>query len=230
MGDAKQSSTSSEGTSPGYGNGPGYWDARYQADPEPFEWLEGWTDLVGIFEELTDRNTAVQILHVGCGNSPMIEKMYDAGYRNIVNIDTSKVVIQQMADRNKGIRPDMAWQVMDATNMSFEDGSFDLVVDKSVMDTFACTDNATMTIARYMKEVTRVLRPGGSFVAVSYGAPETRRSFFQFEHLDLNMKEVKMPQKHETSNPHFAYVCRLGPDAATKLKEMWPDVASNLGR
>ena len=48
---------------------------------------------------------------VGCGNSKLSQQMYDAGYKNIVNIDISPVVIQQM----KSHSPQMEWIVMDAT-------------------------------------------------------------------------------------------------------------------
>jgi len=72
--------------------------------------------------------------------------MYDEGFRRIVNIETSSVVIGQMASRNAG-RAGMEWHVMDATNMTFERGGFDLVVDRSVLDTFACMGNSSAALA-----------------------------------------------------------------------------------
>lgn len=33
---------------------------------------------------------------VGCGNSKLSQQMYEAGYKNICNIDISPVVIEQM--------------------------------------------------------------------------------------------------------------------------------------
>lgn len=33
---------------------------------------------------------------LGCGNSELSQKMYDDGFENIVNIDISDVVIEQM--------------------------------------------------------------------------------------------------------------------------------------
>ena len=38
---------------------------------------------------------------IGCGNSRLSENMYDVGIKNIVNIDLSSVVIQQMNAKNK---------------------------------------------------------------------------------------------------------------------------------
>merc|ERR1712232_810387 len=105
-GDEKPEETS--GTSPGYGNGSAYWDARYRADPEPFEWLERHEDLRSLLDEISGGNRSVRILHLGCGNSLLTERMYDDGYLNIVNADTSSIVIAQMIARNAK-RPEMRW-------------------------------------------------------------------------------------------------------------------------
>ena len=53
---------------------------------------------------------------LGCGNALMSEHMYDAGYRNIVNIDISSVVIENMRERNKE-RSLMTWEVMDVRDL-----------------------------------------------------------------------------------------------------------------
>lgn len=36
------------------------------------------------------------ILMVGCGNSQLSQQMFEAGYKNICNIDISPIVIDQM--------------------------------------------------------------------------------------------------------------------------------------
>lgn len=55
---------------------------------------------------------------VGCGNSKLSDQMYQNGYKNIVNIDISPTVINQMKDKF----PHMVWEVMDATKMTYKDG------------------------------------------------------------------------------------------------------------
>mmetsp|Transcript_132041 Transcript_132041/g.232553 ORF Transcript_132041/g.232553 Transcript_132041/m.232553 type:complete len:270 (-) Transcript_132041:64-873(-) len=206
--DEQKSQESPEGAAPGYGNGPGYWNARYEKDVEPFEWLETYADLHGMVEEATGGSHSSRVLHIGCGNSTWTEQMYDAGYQEILNIDTSDVVIRQMISRNKD-RPGMIFEEMDATKMTIEDNSFDLALDKSVLDTFACTDSAMLTIATYLKEVTRVLRPGGVFLCISYGAPDTRTVFFQLPHLDWSYRQVEIPPKQAGGGTHWAYICHL---------------------
>ena len=41
-------------------------------------------------------NKDIRILVLGCGNAEFSEDIYDDGYKNIVNVDISSVVIRQM--------------------------------------------------------------------------------------------------------------------------------------
>lgn len=56
--------------------------------------------------------------------------MHEAGYKNILSIDISPSVIEQMKQQF----PDLAWEVMDATKMSYKDGEFDVIIDKGTLD------------------------------------------------------------------------------------------------
>ncbi|KAL8223222.1 hypothetical protein R6Q57_020621 [Mikania cordata] len=58
-------------------------------------------------------NSKVQILMPGCGNSPLSEQLYNAGFRCIPKIDFLKVVIGDMLKRDVCSRPCMRWRVMD---------------------------------------------------------------------------------------------------------------------
>lgn len=73
------------------------------------------------------------VLVVGCGNSRLSENMFDVGMKNIINIDLSSIVIQQMSSKNKN-RKEMQFLKMDMLNMEFEDSKFDAVVDKGTLD------------------------------------------------------------------------------------------------
>ena len=70
---------------------------------------------------------------LGCGNSMLSEDVYNDGYRNIVNIDFSSIVINNMKRKCQRL-VDMDWIVMDITNMSFAPCSFDVVVEKATLD------------------------------------------------------------------------------------------------
>ena len=71
-----------------------YWDKRYTASgqDESYEWLESYATLRGILKKfLTHKD--IKILMLGCGNANLSADIYDDGYRNITNVDFSKVVI-----------------------------------------------------------------------------------------------------------------------------------------
>ena len=67
---------------------------------------------------------------VGCGNSKLSGQMFKNGYSNVINIDISPSVIAQMKEQF----PDLVWQVMDATDLQYKDGEFDVVMDKGTLD------------------------------------------------------------------------------------------------
>lgn len=223
MSGTQDSSRTSAGAKPrtrpdDYGSGASYWDSQYLKHPRPFEWLREFKELADFVEKVTGGNRASSILHVGCGNSMITESMYDAGYHQIVNIDVSSVVISQMAARNNG-RPDMRWLQMDATCLEFADSSFDMVLDKSLIDTLACTPCAqrSETMQSFMEEVFRVLRPGGVYLCISFGTPSARQSHFELPCVaDVSVHELAA--KREGLTPHFVYICRKANNAFSAVE------------
>lgn len=197
-------------STPAYGHGTDYWNDRYQKSSDPFEWLEDYRQLHGMIAELTKDigGRSVKVLHVGCGNSMLTEKMYDDGYENIVNIDTSDIVIAQMLDRNRH-RTNMTWSVMDATQTTFSDDSFDLILDKSVLDTFCCMSQSSQVISRYLDEVRRLMRPGGSLLCVSFGDPSSRLHYFNKPNYNWTTEQIDIPPMSAASNMHYAYICKV---------------------
>merc|ERR1712151_1025049 len=92
---------------------------------------------------------------------------------------------------------------MDATQLSFADSSFDLVLEKSLLDTFLCMPLSTRvgTIAQYFCEVLRVLRVGGIFLCISFGKPEDRLPHLQRAGFVVTVREI------QTGQPHQTWVC-----------------------
>ena len=93
--------------------------------------------------------------------------MYDDGYPHIKNIDLSGVVIRKMRAANEEVRPLMTWTEMDATDLAYDDETFDVAFDKSTMDCLFCCDSSNTIIAEMMRESWRVLKPGGLFISLS---------------------------------------------------------------
>ena len=58
--------------------------------------------------------------------------MFDAGYENTVSIDISSVVIERMQEQAKSKNMNIDYRQMDATQMDFEDDSFDAIIDKEI--------------------------------------------------------------------------------------------------
>jgi hypothetical protein len=67
----------------------------------------------------------------------MHSRCFRGGYCNLINIDISKVVVEQQRLKY----PQINWEVMDVLDMSYEDGSVPAVVDKSLIDTLLCYKN-----------------------------------------------------------------------------------------
>ena len=67
--------------------------------------------------------------------------------------------------------------------MKYPDGYFDIAIDKSTIDAILCGDNAFLNVARMTKEIQRVLKEGGVYIAISYGKPENRSFHLEREHL-----------------------------------------------
>ena len=151
----------------------------------PFAWplLRGasrryWQDLASTWGEGVDRSSpdylgplAAGLLHV----RPHPERALDIGtglgdgallvarefpHARVRGVDLSEQMVRR-AQARIGLDPDgrVAFRVADASNLPFEDDSFDLVTQLNMPPFFA--------------EIARVLRPGGSVVIAASWGPST---------------------------------------------------------
>ena len=88
---------------------------------------------------------------------------YKGGFTNIINVDYSEIVIIQQKQR----WPNLPWIVMDALDMDFADDEFDVIVDKSLVDTTMCYKSGKDATSLLYSEFHRVLKPGGRLITVS---------------------------------------------------------------
>ena len=194
-----------------------YWDERYTKDPEPFDWYQrysGVKDLIAQYVKKTDH-----ILNIGCGNSRLSEDMYDDGFSTIANIDISKVCVDQMIEKYRD-KTGLSWQQMNCTALEFPDEAFDAVIDKGTIDSILCGEGSTSNVGKALSEITRVLKPNGVLLMLSYGIPDNRLSYLDNDayHWSVQVHTVPKPtvsasaaqDSSDANSVHYMYVCAKG--------------------
>ena len=77
----------------------------------------------------------------------------------------------------------------DCTDMpEFESNSFDVMIDKSTIDALLCGDRSFIMTAKMLKEIQRVVKVGGAYIAISYGNPDSRVFHLKREFTSWNLK------------------------------------------
>ena len=127
------------------------------------------------------------------------------------------------------------YRVMDVTRMTFSDASFDCVLDKATLDTMCQLDDETTeddedvsktglstkrrvssNAKRMLLESCRALRPGGTYVCVTYGAPSDRMDLFLDLELDWDLVAHREIPKNKTKYHLYALRRRGGVDVTKK--------------
>jgi len=123
-------------------------------------------------------------------------------------------VIEQMRSKNT---TSMEYVVMDVTNMSaLESSSFDSVIDKGTLDALLCGEGSAENADHMCSEVSRLLKPGGAFMLITYGSPKTRMQYleprkYQWEvsKFTVDKPTVNFEDKDQREKDvHYVYVCR----------------------
>lgn len=149
-----------------------YWDARYVQEGGSFDWYQRYSDLRPYVRRYLPPSS--RVLMVGCGNAVMSEDMVKDGYEELVNIDISSVAIDVMRRKYANI-PQLKYMQMDVRDMSFfPDESFDGVIDKGTLDSLMCGTDAPLSATQMLGEVSRLLKPGGIYMLITYGDPTVR--------------------------------------------------------
>ncbi|CAL1411758.1 unnamed protein product [Linum trigynum] len=149
-----------------------YWDARYVEEAGSFDWYQRYSSLRPFVRHYVP--TSSRVLMVGCGNALMSEDMVKDGYEDIMNIDISSVAIEMMSKKYEYI-PQLKYMKMDVREMSaFADDSFGSVIDKGTLDSLMCGNDAPISAAQMLGEVSRLLKPGGTYMLITYGDPKVR--------------------------------------------------------
>jgi SAM-dependent methyltransferase len=113
------------------------------------------------FYKYPDRNQ-ISILEIGCGPGGNIWYLAREGF-SVYGIDGSRTAIEIAKNRliNEGLTANL--QIGDILNLSYPDTYFDCVIDIECL--YANTESDT---TRIIKEIHRVLKPGGKFYSKTF--------------------------------------------------------------
>ena len=127
--------------------------ARFRTNPRPWP---AW-----VFDQLEGRD-GCRVLEVGCGtgllwqvNAPRVPASW-----SLVLTDSSEGMLAETRRRIDGLACPVQYRVMDAQEITFPDGAFDIVIASHML--YHVPDRARAII-----EARRVLREGGSFYATT---------------------------------------------------------------
>ncbi|XP_022761871.1 methyltransferase-like protein 13 isoform X1 [Durio zibethinus] len=187
------------------------WDSFFtlRGSDDSFEWYAEWPQLRDSLLPLLQQqqqqpspsssssssSSSLQILVPGCGNSRLSEHLYDAGFKDITNIDFSKVVISDMLRRNVRDQPNMRWRVMDMTQMQFTDDTFNVVLDKGGLDALMEPELGPQLGNQYISEVKRVLKSKGKFICLTLAESHVLGLLFPKFRFGWNVSLYAIPQK-----------------------------------
>jgi SAM-dependent methyltransferase len=143
---------------------------------ETFAGITGET--VPLVIEAAGVGPGTEVLEIGSGPGHVADLLTKAG-ANVTGVDFSSDMVKVAQSSH----PDITFQQADAEQLPFETGSFDAVVANFVVHHLARPEVV-------FSEVNRVLKPGGRFAFVVWGAPEEQSSIGAFfgaveEHHDL---------------------------------------------
>ena len=130
--------------------------------------------LRGRVVDFTGAEKGSRILDVATGTGKQAFAFAEKGY-DVTGIDLSEAMLKVANKKNR--YKNVNFQVADATNLPFEDHSFDVA---SV--SFALHDMPLTIREKVLKEMVRVTKPEGMIVIVDYALPRNRIGRFLIYH------------------------------------------------
>ncbi|KAI0968731.1 S-adenosyl-L-methionine-dependent methyltransferase [Xylaria arbuscula] len=200
---------------------PGYWDTRYneiQPGKQLHEWFRSFADLEGFLKlslfQTHPAESNPRILHLGSGDSTVPEDLSKHGYHNQLCVDFSAVIVKMMAQRHadtKGIE----WQHMDIRQMdTIPSQSIDVAFDKGTLDAmihgspWTPPPDVKDNTSRYMRELTRVLKPTGRLIYITYRQPHFIRPLLNCEGTNWKIT-VEALGGNDSSFTYYGFICTI---------------------
>ena len=133
-----------------------------------------WESEKYVINKYFDKNKS--ILDVGCGAGRTTFNLYEMGYKDIIGLDLTPEMISEAKTINKEKQTDIEFIVGDATDLKFEDNSFEQAL---------FSFNGLMQIPerknriKTLKEIKRVLNENGIFIFTTHDR-ENNENFKEF--------------------------------------------------
>lgn len=171
--------------------------------------------------------SGLRVLEYGCGTGGHSLEIAQRGGR-VTGIDISAVGIAMAEEKARSLGLDNAtYRVMDAENLEFEDGSFDLVIGEGILH--------HLRLERSYAEISRVLAPGGRAIfmeplghnpAINAFRSRTPHLRTDDEH-PLLKRDLDLARRY-FGNCSFRYyhLSSFAALALLKTKLFWPAVAA----
>jgi ubiquinone/menaquinone biosynthesis C-methylase UbiE len=165
------------------------------APPRIQQYLNAEIDFLG--QRLKSSDT---VLELGCGYGRVIERILPK-VEKVIGIDTS-VDSLQLAQSELGIKGSCEFLLMDASNLGFQDGRFDIVF---------CIQNGISAFnvdqLKLIDEAIRVIRSGGSVLFSTYSEDfwEDRLEWFR-----IQSKHGLVGEIDESATGNGVIVCKDG--------------------
>jgi len=141
---------------------------------KPIDWLFGYLPAfaaVGVNLDRPAENANLRILDVGCGKGAMTRALkldWQAGF--VAGVDTSSWAIDHAAAHSEGV----CFRTISPTHsLPFASDSFDACIIAFVLCTMSSPDEQQ----RLLREILRVLAPGGRIAVVANNPEATNRRF-----------------------------------------------------
>ena len=152
-----------------------YWDEMYAGrgdfDSEEYCWYYGWDRIGPIWDDVAPEKTA-RVLLPGVGNDPTVRALYEKGWTNLYAFDYSEEAVNRQRELTWDL--DLECEVGDARDLALDDDSFDAAFEKGALDAMYLAGDGNFEAA--VRELGRVLKPGGVLVSVSGVVPPDVRA------------------------------------------------------
>ena len=203
-----------------------FWEKRYTNEHlEIFEWYQTYESLR---EKIIDYiKPEYKILNVGSGTSKFAEDLFYEGIKNVINIDFSESAVRLLEEHFEEQQIESKCIKMNVLDMKdFQEGQFNLVFDKALLDSILCGEDALETVKTMLKEIYRVLADEGYYIIVSNSDESTRKDLFDLNLWEYKFMEIGKPTKFividekekDPKNYHYIYI--LKKKAKEKPKEV----------